>query len=212
AVRRRHLHRRITALHLLPLKPRLIPDHFRALGNREKPAGSRFIQESMAPVPVDPPFCHFCPLYAFPLKRFHRVPDDLLDLPDRSHQGPHSFSIIDPPPAEGAPALRLRGTRKTGSSLQLPGRRSLPTPFTPLRQTGCHEHPEKHKGCAYSLGPGRRFPQKKGDDHRKGHDQMEKHPRFGRADELDADRKSTRLNSSHVKISYAVFCLKKKKN
>src|SRR5215475_15599361 len=27
----------------------------------------------------------------------------------------------------------------------------------------------------------------------------------------DRDRKSTRLNSSHVKISYAVFCLKKKK-
>src|SRR5690606_41545660 len=26
------------------------------------------------------------------------------------------------------------------------------------------------------------------------------------------DRKSTRLNSSHVKISYAVFCLKKKQN
>src|SRR5690606_39881343 len=26
------------------------------------------------------------------------------------------------------------------------------------------------------------------------------------------DRKSTRLNSSHVKISYAVFCLKKKNN
>src|SRR5690606_41580331 len=26
------------------------------------------------------------------------------------------------------------------------------------------------------------------------------------------DRKSTRLNSSHVKISYAVFCLKKKKD
>src|SRR3989442_14875087 len=32
--------------------------------------------------------------------------------------------------------------------------------------------------------------------------------------EIDAvveDRKSTRLNSSHVRISYAVFCLKKKK-
>src|SRR5699024_12056397 len=27
----------------------------------------------------------------------------------------------------------------------------------------------------------------------------------------DRDRKSTRLNSSHVSISYAVFCLKKKK-
>src|SRR5690625_4500836 len=30
-------------------------------------------------------------------------------------------------------------------------------------------------------------------------------------DKLDLDRKSTRLNSSHVAISYAVFCLKKKK-
>src|SRR3712207_7306809 len=28
---------------------------------------------------------------------------------------------------------------------------------------------------------------------------------------LEADRKSTRLNSSHANISYAVFCLKKKK-
>src|SRR5690349_22097651 len=28
---------------------------------------------------------------------------------------------------------------------------------------------------------------------------------------LTRDRKSTRLNSSHVEISYAVFCLKKKK-
>src|SRR2546421_7407138 len=32
-------------------------------------------------------------------------------------------------------------------------------------------------------------------------------PRLG-----DLDRKSTRLNSSHDQISYAVFCLKKKKN
>src|SRR5256885_12827088 len=33
-----------------------------------------------------------------------------------------------------------------------------------------------------------------------------------RTDEVDrADRKSTRLNSSHLVISYAVFCLKKKK-
>src|SRR5438309_6104339 len=29
---------------------------------------------------------------------------------------------------------------------------------------------------------------------------------------LPIDRKSTRLNSSHSSISYAVFCLKKKKN
>src|SRR5439155_12328572 len=32
-----------------------------------------------------------------------------------------------------------------------------------------------------------------------------------RTGDLGADRKSTRLNSSHVAISYAVFCLKKKK-
>src|SRR2546428_2065901 len=36
----------------------------------------------------------------------------------------------------------------------------------------------------------------------------------GREQQLDPwlDRKSTRLNSSHDQISYAVFCLKKKKN
>src|SRR5437773_7588256 len=32
-----------------------------------------------------------------------------------------------------------------------------------------------------------------------------------RKGQADADRKSTRLNSSHITISYAVFCLKKKK-
>src|SRR5437667_8600635 len=35
-------------------------------------------------------------------------------------------------------------------------------------------------------------------------------PRFG-AEGAARDRKSTRLNSSHITISYAVFCLKKKK-
>src|SRR5690625_7006451 len=33
-----------------------------------------------------------------------------------------------------------------------------------------------------------------------------------RAESAFTDRKSTRLNSSHVAISYAVFCLKKKRN
>src|SRR3989442_15426165 len=42
------------------------------------------------------------------------------------------------------------------------------------------------------------------------------HPMFAESDEKvlhasHSDRKSTRLNSSHVRISYAVFCLKKKK-
>src|SRR5437762_8677653 len=34
---------------------------------------------------------------------------------------------------------------------------------------------------------------------------------YGVPDQLRGDRKSTRLNSSHRCISYAVFCLKKKK-
>src|SRR5437868_12716986 len=39
-------------------------------------------------------------------------------------------------------------------------------------------------------------------------------PAFTAAPDVNAggDRKSTRLNSSHVSISYAVFCLKKKTN
>src|SRR6266513_4768821 len=37
-------------------------------------------------------------------------------------------------------------------------------------------------------------------------------PRNRRPDRGRRDRKSTRLNSSHVSSSYAVFCLKKKKN
>src|SRR3712207_9335001 len=35
--------------------------------------------------------------------------------------------------------------------------------------------------------------------------------RHGEVHRLGEDRKSTRLNSSHANISYAVFCLKKKK-
>src|SRR3989442_8900636 len=38
-----------------------------------------------------------------------------------------------------------------------------------------------------------------------------RHIRRGAATQHAIDRKSTRLNSSHVRISYAVFCLKKKK-
>src|SRR5207253_11295396 len=40
-----------------------------------------------------------------------------------------------------------------------------------------------------------------------GDEEIERHDR-----PEQVDRKSTRLNSSHVAISYAVFCLKKKKN
>src|SRR2546430_8867470 len=41
--------------------------------------------------------------------------------------------------------------------------------------------------------------------------QGEGHPSWSLTFMVDGDRKSTRLNSSHSQISYAVFCLKKKK-
>src|SRR5688572_32213204 len=47
------------------------------------------------------------------------------------------------------------------------------------------------------------------DHHR--HDLGLRHRGGGVGALTDADRKSTRLNSSHSQISYAVFCLKKKK-
>src|SRR5215472_18926396 len=40
--------------------------------------------------------------------------------------------------------------------------------------------------------------------------QAVRQPRAGRETHWHRDRKSTRLNSSHLGISYAVFCLKKK--
>src|SRR5215813_15285921 len=43
------------------------------------------------------------------------------------------------------------------------------------------------------------------------HDVSDDKSRHGLARLAAGDRKSTRLNSSHVRISYAVFCLKKKK-
>src|SRR5947209_20499913 len=48
------------------------------------------------------------------------------------------------------------------------------------------------------------------DDPRAGHGHEETKPRGDRRLAGSQDRKSTRLNSSHANISYAVFCLKKK--
>src|SRR3712207_7784355 len=50
-----------------------------------------------------------------------------------------------------------------------------------------------------------------GAEHRAG-DQLPARHAHGGAVRARQDRKSTRLNSSHANISYAVFCLKKKKN
>src|SRR5690606_41835987 len=60
----------------------------------------------------------------------------------------------------------------------------------------------QHPGCAQQSGGQRRWSRRR------------RAVFGGEADReqlaITGDRKSTRLNSSHVKISYAVFCLKKK--
>src|SRR3989442_6512777 len=60
----------------------------------------------------------------------------------------------------------------------------------------------------YALCPHRRFVELPRGS--RGRIPPEQSPR--RNSEEFGDRKSTRLNSSHVRISYAVFCLKKKKH
>src|SRR3712207_8465053 len=67
-------------------------------------------------------------------------------------------------------------------------------------------------GCALPAGlPRRRHRGRHGVDPRGGDRGAADRPRGAVRSRLLPDRKSTRLNSSHANISYAVFCLKKKK-
>src|SRR5690349_22700231 len=87
--------------------------------------------------------------------------------------------------------------------------RSTLFPYTTLFRSREHGR-ECHIGVADDRTPGKRR-----DDHRNHPGCRQKddvHPWMTEEPEqLLPDRKSTRLNSSHVEISYAVFCLKKKK-
>src|SRR5438876_9096914 len=81
--------------------------------------------------------------------------------------------------------------------------RSTLFPYTTLFRSGRGlRHPGHHGGRALERaaleGPAEQQP---GDQAVAGHVALQ----------VDQDRKSTRLNSSHPSISYAVFCLKKKK-
>src|SRR5690349_24201822 len=77
-------------------------------------------------------------------------------------------------------------------------------PYTTLFRS-----PRAHRADAPSLQPHLR--RRTDQDLRARHRLRDASPRRGPARPRQADRKSTRLNSSHVEISYAVFCLKKKK-
>src|SRR2546430_5787264 len=82
--------------------------------------------------------------------------------------------------------FRSRGAAGAGGASAEPRRRAEPLRFTGVLRNAC---------LGVGAQPGwelRRL----------------EHARFLRA---TTDRKSTRLNSSHSQISYAVFCLKKKK-
>src|SRR2546426_1473035 len=76
--------------------------------------------------------------------------------------------------------------------------RSTLFPYTTLFRSGGDRHP-RHLG-ACPLRPDRLRRARAGPHHALGDGRRQR-----------ADRKSTRLNSSHLVISYAVFCLKKKK-
>src|SRR6266508_1097028 len=79
------------------------------------------------------------------------------------------------------------------------------------RHCCCRAHNERSAGGDRGRPPGwrSRSEQRRPSD-RHGHGRQRRHhARATRS--AERDRKSTRLNSSHVAISYAVFCLKKKK-
>src|SRR5690242_21500820 len=91
-------------------------------------------------------------------------------------------------------------------------------PYTTLFRSGPERLQLDRRGAGERLlerghqsGPLRRRPA--GDREPEGHPTSleERQRRLERAQRAPEDRKSTRLNSSHMSISYAVFCLKKKK-
>src|SRR5437899_7465698 len=77
--------------------------------------------------------------------------------------------------------------------------RSTLFPYTTLFRSGCLSRQDRHPGgAAAPAGTGGRAAREYRDGDVAGAARV-------------LDRKSTRLNSSHLGISYAVFCLKKKK-
>src|SRR5207244_6664673 len=91
-------------------------------------------------------------------------------------------------------------------------------PYTTLFRSGGNSHFARRRlfprsaGCAAN-GKSVRV-RRDWDSNRlpKPHIERERHDVESRGLYLNRDRKSTRLNSSHQIISYAVFCLKKKKH
>src|SRR3712207_8451732 len=84
--------------------------------------------------------------------------------------------------------------------------RSTLFPYTTLFRSRVAEGERAAAAARRLLDRQDRIPRCRRERHRR-----EAEPRRQAVDQLRRDRKSTRLNSSHANISYAVFCLKKKK-
>src|SRR5690606_40934209 len=105
-----------------------------------------------------------------------------------------------------------RAAERLCRSLLQPAPRSAPCPYTPLFRSGLLDGVREQHGAKTEPGEVR---VEAGDVHVGAAPVQEAVVDGGRliteAERVQPqDRKSTRLNSSHVKISYAVFCLKKK--
>src|SRR2546430_11164915 len=93
--------------------------------------------------------------------------------------------------------------------------RSTLFPYTTLFRSECEHHENAHRGRRRDDDPARRGVEPGGVDPaadspvESSGDGGEK-DRSAQLNNRYSDRKSTRLNSSHSQISYAVFCLKKK--
>src|SRR5690606_40850870 len=91
--------------------------------------------------------------------------------------------------------------------------RPTPFPYTTLFRSAAHHSYQRGRSEAGPLTVARQPQEWTGDRARSlGSGESIGPDDTQRSEVLQRDRKSTRLNSSHVKISYAVFCLKKQHN
>src|SRR5947199_3618123 len=92
--------------------------------------------------------------------------------------------------------------------LQRPPRSTL-FPYTTLFRSAQAAEQQRERGEARHQERRRRAPHERARDDLPN--DLDPFDGLVRVERLDPDRKSTRLNSSHLGISYAVFCLKKKR-
>src|SRR6266568_5589922 len=135
------------------------------------------------------------------LPAFHPAESRHRDRFDLRPPSQHDFSVRRPPPQTGRSEHHLR-VRDLDLNSEIRRPRPAP-PWLPLRRRPDLEPVDPERVGGDRDAGTRRLHHRPAAPHRDGGRDL---PRG-----LVRDRKSTRLNSSHSYISYAVFCLKKKK-